>query len=365
MKKFFTVLVAIISISNLLAQSPEKMSYQAVVRNSSNNLVTNTQIGMRISILHESIYGPSVFVETHMPTTNTNGLVSLEIGTGFFVHGDFESINWASGPYFIKCETDPTGGVNYSITSTTQLLSVPYALHAKTAESLTGTHSESDPVFLASQAVNISAQDITNLDNLSGINTGDQDGTETKITAGTNITVSGTGSSASPYIINSSGGFTHYIGELYGGGIVVAVWKEAGVERGLIASLTNIGGTPEWSSITSIEVGVSAQSRTDGTGNTNAIIAQGDNGGAAYLCNNYSAYGYADWYLPASWELELCYNAAFIVNTILGSEGFTEMYYWTSTESGDDSAWALNFRTGLQSVNGKPNPFPVRAIRKF
>jgi len=175
MKRIFTFLLAIFLTATLWAQSPEKMSYQAVIRNSSNALVTNTQVGMQISILQSQEDGTVVYAETQTPTTNSNGLVSVEIGAGTVVSGDFSTINWANGPYFMKTETDPTGGANYTITGVSQLLSVPYALHAKTAESIEGTINETDPGFTSSQAANITATDITNLGNLSGTNTGDQD----------------------------------------------------------------------------------------------------------------------------------------------------------------------------------------------
>ena len=116
-------------------QVPEKMSYQAVVRNTSNNLVTNQPVGMQISILQGSSTGTAVYVETQTPTSNANGLVSLEIGGGTVVSGNMATINWANGPYFIKTETDPSGGSSYTITGTSQLLSAPYALYAKTSGS--------------------------------------------------------------------------------------------------------------------------------------------------------------------------------------------------------------------------------------
>mgnify|MGYP001127248860 CR=1 FL=1 len=154
MKKIFKFFTALITASIFLpqhvaAQAPEKMSYQAVIRNSSDELVKNSQIGMQISILQGSANGAAVYVEKQTPITNINGLVSIEIGAGIVVSGDFAAIDWANGAYFIKTETDPSGGTSYSITVTNQLLSVPYALHAKTAETVKGGIAEIDPVFTA------------------------------------------------------------------------------------------------------------------------------------------------------------------------------------------------------------------------
>ena len=131
MKKIFTIAAALLMTASVWAQSPEKMSYQAVVRDASNSLITTQVVGMQISILQGGATGTPVYVETQTQTTNANGLVSLEIGTGTLVSGDFTTIDWANGPYFIKTETDPTGGTTYTITGTSQLMSVPYALYAK------------------------------------------------------------------------------------------------------------------------------------------------------------------------------------------------------------------------------------------
>jgi hypothetical protein len=143
MRKFYTLLIGLLVALTTFAQVPEKMSYQAVVRNSSGQLVVNAQIGMRITILQGSATGTAVYSETQKPVTNVNGLVSIEIGGGT----GFNAIDWVNGNYFIKTETDPSGGTNYTITGTTQLLSVPFALHSKTAESLTDPMVETDPVF--------------------------------------------------------------------------------------------------------------------------------------------------------------------------------------------------------------------------
>ncbi len=117
------------------AQAPNKFSFQAVVRNSSNQLVINQNVGIKISI--ESGVAPLNTInysETHQATTNNNGLVTLQIGAGTATQGAFENINWNSGQNkFIKCEIDPNGDDNYSITTTSQLLSVPFAFTANYA----------------------------------------------------------------------------------------------------------------------------------------------------------------------------------------------------------------------------------------
>jgi trimeric autotransporter adhesin len=134
MKKSISLLVLFISMT-IFAQVPQRMSYQAVVRNASNALIVNTNVGMRISIIQDVATGPAVYVETHTATTNANGLVILEIGGGNVVSGDFYGIDWPNNQFFIKTETDPTGGTNYTITGTSQFLSVPYALYALSAGS--------------------------------------------------------------------------------------------------------------------------------------------------------------------------------------------------------------------------------------
>jgi len=119
-----------------MAQAPSKMSYQAVVCNGAGDLVINSSIGVRISVLQGSSNGTAVYSETYTPNpqTNAQGLLSFEVGSGTPQTGTFNNINWAAGPYFIRTEVDITGGSNYQVLGSQQLLSVPYALHAKTAD---------------------------------------------------------------------------------------------------------------------------------------------------------------------------------------------------------------------------------------
>jgi len=133
MKRIFLqnlfIALALVACIGAYAQAPQKLSYQAVIRNTENKPVADKQVGMRISLLQGGATGTAVYTETITPTTNTFGLVSIEIGAANPT--DFAAIDWSAGSYFIKTETDPNGGINYTITATSQLLSVPYALYAE------------------------------------------------------------------------------------------------------------------------------------------------------------------------------------------------------------------------------------------
>jgi len=432
--KQFKIITIIIVVNLLLnasvfAQAPQKMSYQAVIRNSSNALITSAPVGMKISVLQGSATGAVVYAETQTANTNANGLVSIEIGGG----AGFSAIDWANNIYFIKTEIDPAGGKNFTITSTSQLLSVPYALHAKTAETVTGVITETDPTFKSSQAINITAADITKLNNLSGVNSGDQDlsglatktsvttglsgkvdkvtgkglstedystaekakvagieagaqvnvkpnwnaasgnaaeilnkptiptaadGSETKVKAGTNVTITGVGTVARPYIVNATGAATLTIGLSYQGGIIF--WLDATGQHGLIAATANQStlGTNWYNTNTTtnaVRDGVGA-----GMYNTERIIAnQGTGSYAAQLCANYQGGGYGDWYLPSKYELNLLY----LQQTVVG--GFAGEPYWSSNESDNSYAWAQLFDNGTKYDEGKYSLLRVRAIRAF
>ena len=302
MKKIYSIVAGLLLTASVFAQAPQKMSYQAVIRNSSNALITSTQVGMQISILQGSSTGTPVYVETQTPSTNANGLVSLQIGTGIVVTGTFATINWAAGPYFIKTETDPTGGTAYTIAGTNELMSVPYAL------------------FSANAGV---------------------------------------------------GGFTHYIGEEFGGGVIFHLWKDAlGVEHGLIIDKTDLGAAQVWSNIDATLIGASAQSSWDGLSNSNAIVGQaGHTSSASALCLNSTNGGQSDWYLPSAQELNMLWNNYYTVarslTQISGATQLQTTSYWSSTESAYIIAWGFNFASGDADYINKAIPRYVRAVRAF
>lgn len=122
--------------ATVFSQTLETFKYQAAVRNSGGELITNQNITLRISIRDVSANGTILYRETHNPTTNAYGLVNIIIGGGTPVSGSFESINWGINDKFISIDLDPNGGSNYISKGTTQLLNVPFSLHAKESAGL-------------------------------------------------------------------------------------------------------------------------------------------------------------------------------------------------------------------------------------
>ena len=192
---------------------------------------------------------------------------------------------------------------------------------------------------------------------------GEPDGSETKVTAGANVTVTGTGTLASPYVVNSH---VYSVGELLGGGIVF--WIDHTGQHGFIVSLTNISQSSTWSNIANMRIGMTAQSTWNGQGNATAIMAQsGHVTSAAKLCDEYSNADYVtgiytDWYLPAIDQLSLAYDARYTFNRhiegVSGANIISDTYYWSSTEADYQNAMDYFFNYKAPGTE-KPIPTPL------
>ena len=173
----------------------------------------------------------------------------------------------------------------------------------------------------------------------------------------------------------SSGGFTHYIGEAFGGGVIFHLWKDAqGVEHGLIVDKTDLSTGQAWSNISQTLIGATAQSSWDGLSNSNAIVGQaGHTSSASALCLNSTNGGQSDWYLPSIDELSLLWHSRFNVNKSLSAIGGAtnlpmSAYYWSSTELDFDSdydAWYFYCDYGDADYSSKSFTYYVRAVRAF
>lgn len=154
------IMMGIVQFSTLIAGDvPKTMSYQAIIRNGNQGLIVNGTVSVRISILKNSEFGSPVYVERHSAKTNANGLLTLHIGAGNPLFGAFQSIEWVNGPYFLRTETDPLGGTEYGITTVSQILTVPYAIQAHKSLHADSVKHERDPLFTKSVAAAITAQD--------------------------------------------------------------------------------------------------------------------------------------------------------------------------------------------------------------
>jgi len=346
MKNLFTVVIAVILTASAFSQAPQGLSYQAVIRNSSNELVVSSPIGIKISILQGSVSGTIIYQEIFNPnpTTNANGLITIEIGSGIPLKGTIASINWANSPFFIEIQTDPTGGTNYAITGASQILSVPYALYANTADSINGGFVEKEPAFNSSLAKNITASDTTKWNNFN-------------TSVANAITVSDT--------IKWTASI-HKIGDSYGGGIVFYV--DATGQHGLIAAIADQSTGIAWSNGTYRTTGAMSDGAGAGELNTAIIVASqiADNQSgsfAALICAQYSTtqngITYGNWYLPSKYELNLLYNQRAVVG------GFSNNNYWSSSEFSNFNAWYQAFYDGSQDYFNKLYPGNVRAVRAF
>lgn len=396
------ILLCFIAVAGF-AQFPHAINFQAIARNTDGEVMANTPIQIRLTIIEGSASGAEIYQELRALVTNAYGSFSFQIGrdADFVTIGSFDAIDWKTGAKFLKIDYDPSNQFNWDLTlGTIEFVSVPFALAAEsvtfidasdaadgdvlTYNSTTGMF-EPQPVpsttYEAGSGISISNNIISNTGDLSNTNeiqtlsiSGNNltingsggnsvslpqaDGSETKIQAGTDISVTGSGTAAGPYIISlNSATAERYLGEDYLGGIIFHLYIGAdGQQHGLLVSKTE--STAKWQTAAATTNG----NRTwDGTYNTN-------------LMTNSPARNWVEglgsgWYLPAVDELSLLWNARYTANNALYNGGNTLLTtsgnYWTSTELDTGQAIYIGFFSGTTNVNSKTTTYSVRAVKAF
>ena len=453
MIRLICFLFCIFIINNVLFSQgiPKLFNYQIAVRNVEGSPISNRMMNFQVSIADNPNNNNYIFRETYNQKTNSNGIANFQIGSRKAVGSvSLNEIPFLQHDYYISIAVDTNNGANYKHISTTQLISVPYAMVADSANyarkvdqlsqngasngqvlkwnsslnkwgpsndigggvgdnwggqsavtnaPLGGNGTVSSPITLNQNgATNGQVLKWNNSSNKwepsndIGGGVGDNWGGQSAVT---NAPLSGNGTISSPLTISSNGvnngqilkwnssmnkwvpsndlegstgGFTHYIGELYGGGIVFYVYKDKfNMEHGLIASLD----APRyiWSNIDGL---TNAKSTWDGSLNTMMISSQSiDINFAANAALNYSKSTFTDWYLPSIDELSLLSNARFLLNKSLDTknnpsyEEISLNKYWSSSESGIQSAWYFSFGENQILSGNKTTSYSCRFIRQF
>ena len=422
MKKLILSLVAIATLSlSSFGQAPEGFKYQAVIRDAGNIILNNQTVGMRMTIQQGSIGGTTVYQETFAPTTNGYGLVNLEIGSGTVVSGDFTTIDWANGPYFIETAADVTGGTSYAVMGTSQLMSVPYALYAKTSGNgqgpvgATGATGAQGPIGLTGPAGATGAQGPAGNDGVDGVvgvtgpqgsigltgpagatgaqgpagndgsngatgpqgpigndgsigatgpqgpigNDGSIGATGLQGPIGNDGAVGATGPTGPTGATGGAGPF--HLGKDTLGGIVYSIYVGSdGNQHGLIVNKTE--STAVWQATGTL---TNANRSWDGAYNTALMTSSA----AATYVNGLTDGGFSDWYLPSIDELSTLWHSRLTTNKALNAIGgatlLSTAYYWSSTEYNSTYAFAFYFFNGYAGDDDKANTYSVRAVRAF
>jgi hypothetical protein len=157
-------------VINANAQTPEAFNYQAVIRDNAGNPLPDHIIAIQVKLINGSLNGTIVYSEVFQPTTNSFGLVNLQIGKGTPTSGTFSAIDWSLGPYYLEIDADITGGVNYVQVGVSQLLSVPYALYAQSGVQGSNSWKDSTGIVYSLNKVGIGNSNPTSMLSVNGNN---------------------------------------------------------------------------------------------------------------------------------------------------------------------------------------------------
>ena len=399
-KVLFSIFIFKTILLSSFGQAPERFTYQAVARNSG-MIVTNQTLGFRVKILQGSPSGPSIYTEYFTPTTNAYGLVTLQIGTGA-TSDDFSAINWGNSSFFIETSIDFSGGFSYVVMGTSQLLSVPYALHSKTAENYINDlvdDADSDPnneiqaisfvndtlylsnggqVYLGEYKIDLvddaDADSNNEIQAISFVNDTLYLSNGGQVYLGEyNIDlVDDADSDPSNEIELPLGGNNGQVLKTDGSGNYSWTNQPVDTDSQLDSTaIANMGFVPEKTYTVGLypELGgyvfwVSVDGKHGLVSETQDQLALSSWYNAQTAISNpfnHSLDGqkYRDWRLPTIYELDEMY----LHRVFIG--GFSPVKYWTSTENDTPDAGVVNFADGSHRTPLKHLSYPVRSVREF
>ena len=309
MKILMPIILLLLAFAVSAQIPPQAFNYSGVARDASGNPLSNRTLAVEIAILKGATTGQIQYIETHNVITDQFGLFNLIIGSGAVQSGSMNAISWCNDNFFLRVAFDMNGGNNFTLLGTTQMLSVPYALHAGTAAALAG-------------------------------NGGHYIGEKF-------------GGGVIFHLYRDSTGTEH--------GLIIAA--------NYISISTAWDSTPSCLAGTCVNVRY-AESTYNGSGNSAAIMNDVNSSlTAAAQCIAYNSGGFTDWYMPSLQELNMLWNNLFDVNRTMESMANAQTMrfavYWSSTEVDAIGAWNFSFMTGQASYWDKITTYHLRAIRKF
>ncbi len=419
----FFILNFFISLFAKAQVPPEAFNYSAIARNASGQPLSSATIGIQISILKTSVSGSVQYSENHFVTTDAFGLFNLVIGTGAVQSGNISTIVWANDNYFVKVGMDVSGGTNFLTMGETQLLSVPYAMHTKTAQNgFDRISNNGDTIFLNNGQFFVLGNNGNNSSSLvmptlvtnyvSGITSNsatfnaaisnaldyqiiekgfvystspNPNLNSSKIQLGSgiinfNVTtdllnplfVHNTIYYVRSYVItentipvygNEVSFTTLEVGQIGQGGGTVFFDKGIFSSGWRYLEITNSDQSisEQWG-CDGFDIQGTSNNVGSGQNNTSIIVsACNEIQFASKLCDNLTLGSQNDWFLPSTGEINLIY-----VNSLNNALNFSNAFYWTSTSFDANYAYCFHGFQGLMPGNtNKYQLFYIRAVRAF
>ena len=359
MKKTLSTLLSVLFCAITFAQSvPQGINYQAVARDANGDVLMNQTLTIQFSVISDITTSAVSWQETHTVSTNDYGLYTAIIGGGTATSvgssASFDVIDWGASNHLLKVEVDFGGGIFVDM-GTTAFMSVPYSIYSANpgpqglqgvpgvdgtngidgTNGLPGSDGTNGTNGIDGVDGNDGAQGNDGIDGLNGVDgTNGIDGQGGITNAGTGISVTGAGTSVSPYVVSTTPpSVTYSIGDTAQGGIVFYVSPDG--KNGLVAATIDQSMFSNW------------YDASDVISNPSNHTLEGQK--------------FRDWRLPTKYEL----NEMYVNLHQQGLGGFAYNYYWSSTEGGNYNAWRQNFYDGYQYSGSKGSDYDVRAVRAF